>query len=288
MEASIGIMAYNEEKNISNLLQELLKQKLSFVKEIVVVNDGSTDKTAGIVKKFLKNKRIKLINIKKRGGKVSAINHFLKAAKSEILLLESADTIPEKDAIRNLVAEFRNPEIGIVGAQIMPLNKGCDFINFFGQFIYKLHHEISVKNPKFGELIAFRNIIQKLPMTAVDEEYLAMLIKAKDYKLKYCPESIVYNKQPTNIDDIIKQRRRIHAGHLSLKKKSYKVPTTNKMKIALSILKNLSFKNFHHIFIAVLLETWIRILGMYDYYLKKDDHYIWEVAESTKETLITK
>ena len=54
MDVSIGIMAYNEEKNIGNLLKTLLKQNLSFVKEIIVVNSGSTDKTAKIVKKFTK------------------------------------------------------------------------------------------------------------------------------------------------------------------------------------------------------------------------------------------
>ena len=162
MKASIGIMAYNEEKNIGNLLKELLKQKLSFVKEIIVVNDGSTDKTSEIVKKFLKNKKIKLINLKQRDGKVNAINHFLKTAKSEILILESADTLPHKNAIKELLKEFKDLKVGIVGARIIPLNKGKDFANFFGLFIYKLHHEIALKNPKFGELIAFRNITKKI------------------------------------------------------------------------------------------------------------------------------
>lgn len=284
MEASIGIMAYNEEKNIGNLLKELLKQKLDFVKEIIVVNDGSEDKTAEIVKKFVCDK-VKLINLKKRCGKVNAINHFLKAAKSKILILESADTILHKNAIKELLKEFKDPKIGIVGAQIVPINDGKSFVNFFGHFIYKLHHEIALKNPKFGELIAFRNIIQELPMTAVDEECLAMLIEEKGYKLKYCPEAIVYNKQPTSVKELIIQRRRIHAGHISLKKHRYKVSTLNPKKIFPTVFKNLNFKSLHYISLAILLEIWVRTLGFYDYYLKKDPHYIWEIAKSTKESL---
>lgn len=280
MKASIGIMAYNEEANIGNLLKTLLEQKLGFVKEIIVADDGSTDGTAAIVKGFVGNK-VKLIDLKKRGGKVNAINQFLKVAKSEVIILESADTIPHKNAIKELFKEFKDQQIGIVGAHIVPLNNKDGFANFFGNLIYKLHHEIALKNPKFGELIAFRNTINELPMTAVDEECLAMLIKEKGYKLKYCPKAIVYNKQPTNIKEIIKQRRRIHTGHFSLKKKGYKVSTLSIKNIINVIFKELNLKMLHYIIFAIFLEAYTRILGFLDYTNNKD-HYIWDVAESTK------
>lgn len=282
MEASIGIMAYNEEANIRNLLKELLKQKLEFVNEIVVVNDGSTDRTAEIVKKLLKNKKIKLINLKRRGGKVRAINEFLKKAKSDIIILESADTIPEKNAIKNLITDFKNPKTGIIGAHITPLNKNKGFANFFGNFIYQLHHEIALKNPKFGELIAFRNVIKEMPITAVDEECLAMLIKEKGYQPVYCPEAIVYNKQPDSIKELIVQRRRIHAGHRTLSKKGYS-PATYKLKnITIALSKNLKFKEIHLVLGAILFESYVRWLGFYDTYLKRENHYIWKMAKSTK------
>lgn len=284
MKASIGIMAYNEEGNIGNLLKELLKQRLSFVNEIIVVNDGSTDRTTDIVKKFTKNKRVKLINLKKRGGKVNAINHFLKSAKSEIVILESADTIPHKNAIQEIFNEFKDQNTGIVGAHIVPLNKGKGFANFFGQFIYKLHHEIALKHPKFGELIAFRNIIKKLPMTAVDEELLAMIIKKKGYKLVYSPVAVVYNKQPTSVKELIIQRRRIHAGHLTLKKKGYQVSTSSIKNILQIILKEIDIKTIHYTSLAILLEAYTRILGFIDDKNRKS-HYIWDIAKSTKENI---
>lgn len=274
-------MAYNEEANIGNLLKELLKQKLGFVNEIVVVNDGSTDKTAEIVKQFTKNSKIHLINLKKRGGKVNAINHFLKTTKSEVLILESADTLPHKNAVRELFNEFKDQKTGIAGAQIVPINKGKGFANFFGTFIYKLHHRIALEHPKFGELIAFRNIIKKVPKSAVDEECLAMLIKKEDYKLVYCPAAIVYNKQPTSVKELIIQRRRIHAGHLSLKKKGYKASTLNIRNILKVILKEIDVKKPHYVFFSIALEIYTRILGFIDYKNKKD-HYIWDVVKSTK------
>lgn len=285
MEASIGIMAYNEEANIGNLLKELLKQRLSFVKEIIIVNDGSEDKTAEEVKPFLKTKKVKLVSLKKRSGKVRAINQFLKKAKSEVVVLESADTMPKEGAIQALINEFQDPEIGIASSRIMPLNRKEGFANFFGLFIYQLHHEVSLKNPKFGEMIAFRNVIKKLPMTAVDEEYLAMLIKERGYKLKYCPEAIVYNKQPTSIKELIIQRRRIHAGHIDLNRKGY-APATYKLKnVITALIKNFEFNKAHLILGAILLESYARGLGFYDTHLKKENHYVWKTAKSTKKLI---
>ena len=56
---SIGIMAYNEEKNISHLLDSILNQKLNsrLIKEIIVISSGSADQTNKIVKQYAnKNK----------------------------------------------------------------------------------------------------------------------------------------------------------------------------------------------------------------------------------------
>ena len=78
---SIGIFVYNEEKNIRNILNALLNQNLMriSISEIVVVSSGSTDQTDEIVKDLSKrNKKIKLIVQKKREGKASAINLFLR------------------------------------------------------------------------------------------------------------------------------------------------------------------------------------------------------------------
>ena len=80
MDISIGIMAFNEEKNIGRLLKALLSQELKKVKirEIIVVSVGSTDKTNKIVEKFTKkNKVIKLVTGDKRRGKALAINEFI-------------------------------------------------------------------------------------------------------------------------------------------------------------------------------------------------------------------
>ena len=287
MNISIGIMAFNEEKNISRLLKALLSQKLKKVriKEIIVVSDGSTDETNEIVRKFMKeNKMVKLITGNKRIGKALAINRFIKTAKSEILILESADTIPKEDCIEKLCLPLLNKNVGICASHPIPLNKKDSFMGFTVNILWLLHHKISLKNPKFGELISFKNVIKKLPNTAVDEEYIAMLVQKKGLLAKYVPNAIVFNKGPTTIKDFLKQRRRIYCGHLELKKEShYRVPTMSNFNILKNLIATLEIKPKHLIwtFWAIMLEAYARLLGMIDFYSRKE-HAVWKIAESTK------
>ena len=287
MNISVGIMAFNEEKNIGRLLKALLSQELKKIriKEIIVVSEGSIDKTDEIVRKFMKeNKIVKLITENKRRGKALAINKFIKTSKSEIFILESADTLPEKGCIEKLCIPLLNKNIGICASHPIPINKKDSFIGFTINLLWSLHHRISLKNPKFGELIAFKRVINEIPTTAVDEEHVAMLIQKKGLLAKYVPDAIVFNKGPTTAKDFLRQRRRIYCGHLELKKKKgYEVPTINNFNIFKTLIANLNIKPKYLIWTvgAVMLEAYARLLGTIDFYTKKK-HFIWEIAESTK------
>ena len=287
MDISVGIMAFNEEKNIGRLLKAILSQKLNQIKitEIIVVSDGSTDKTDEIVKNFAKkNKIIKLITRNKRRGKALAINSFIKTVSSKILVLESADTLPEKNCIDKLCLPLLKRNIGICASHPILINKKNSFMGFTVNLLWSLHHKISLKSPKFGELIAFKNIIKSVPNTAVDEEYIAMLIQKKGLLAKYVPDSIVFNKGPTTARDFLRQRRRIYCGHLELKKKkNYEVPTINNFNILKNLIVNLDIKSKNLIwtFWALMLEAYARLLGTIDFYSKKK-HIVWKIAETTK------
>lgn len=83
---SVIVPAYNEEKKISHVLKVLVNTVL--VDEIIVINDGSSDKTRSVIKKF---KKIKLINLKKNHGKSYAIVKGIKKSKGDIVVFVDAD-----------------------------------------------------------------------------------------------------------------------------------------------------------------------------------------------------
>jgi len=280
MNISVGVMAYNEGSNIKSILEALLKQKTKnvHIKEIIVVSSGSTDNTNEIIKRFSKkNSKIKIILENKRRGKSHAINLFLKKAKSKILVLESADTIPKKNTIETLCSKLTH-NIGIVSGRPIP-KKTKGIINNVVQLQWRLHHEISKENPKFGEIIVFRKI-KSIPQTIVDEEEIASIIKKQGYTGTYEGKAIVYNKGPETIKDFIRQRRRIYCGHLELRKrKDYEASS---MKKALIIKKLFKEKNLIIVTLAMTLEGIGRTLGLLDYIFKKN-HSIWKIAKTTKK-----
>jgi biofilm PGA synthesis N-glycosyltransferase PgaC len=289
---SIGICAHNEERNIGKLLDVLLKQETNTVRinQILVVS-FSTDETNEIVQKYRKkDSRLKLVIQRKRKGKASAVNLFLKEATGDVLVLVSADTLPKKSTIENLVAPFHDPNVGLTGGRPIPTNNRRKFMGAVSYLLWKLHHELSVaniENPKCGEIIAFRNVIENIPKaTAVDEAWIEMAVRKKGFALHYAADAVVYNHGPENISDFLKQRRRIHNGHLQLKEKEgYEVSTMKMSKIIMVMPRVLgcSLKDLFFSVGAVFLEVYARLLGAYDFYIKKRNPYVWDIATSTKE-----
>ena len=287
---SIGIMAYNEEANIGRLLRSLLNQTITsgYIKEIIVVASGCTDKTEDIVQGFIKkNSRIKLLVQPRREGKASAINLFLSNASGDIFVLESGDTVPEEHTLEKLVAPFKKPNVGMTGSRPIPVNSKSTFIGSSVHLMWFLHHKIALDTPKLGELVAFRNFVRQIPNdTAVDEAAIESIVTEAGYGLCYVPDAVVWNKGPENIKDFIKQRRRIAAGHKHLlREDKYQVSTTDPKKILKILIKEHSwkYKDTFWTLGTIALEIIGRALGYYDFFIKKKNPFIWDIAQSTKK-----
>lgn len=295
MNISIGICVHNEEKNIGKLLKSLIEQKEEKIKikEIIVVSSGSTDNTDKIVANFSrKDSRIKLLIQKKREGKVSAVNLFIKNATGNVLILISGDVLPADNLfIEKLVYPFFDLNVGMTGCKVIPTNNENCLMGYISHLIWKLHHHISLMNkkmPKLGECIAFRNgLVKEIPKEmAVDEAWIQAEAFKKGYNVVYVPEAVIYNRGPETISDFIKQRRRIYAGHLQLKDKlRVEMPTMSIKNVIKSLIKivELNPKYLVYLFVGVILEGYARFLGAWDYYIRKKDHAIWDIAESTKK-----
>jgi len=286
----VALMAYNEEGNIGRLLEALCAQRLTTVAidEIVVVASGCTDRTEEIVRQFcVRDARVKLLTQHRREGKASAINHLLRHTSSEVIVLQSADTLPGPDTIENLVAPFSDPRVGMAGGHPVPTNDPRTFMGYVSHLLWRLHHRVSLRRPKMGELIAFRNIFRQIPYdSAVDEASIEPLILGQGLELHYVPEAIVYNRGPETVTDFFKQRRRIYAGHLYVKDTvGYKVSTMSGLRIFLLFLQEmrLDWRYFLWGPAAIALEVCARLRGMYDYRVWKRKPFIWAVAETTKE-----
>jgi len=289
---SVGVMAFNEQENIRYILESLTRQRLSCcrIQELVVVSSGCRDDTEKIVAAIARsNPVIRLVVQKEREGKASAINQFLKKAKGDVIVVESGDTIPHETAIENLVRPFLDPQVGMTGARPVPVNSEETFMGYTVNLFWRLHHEMALEHPKLGELIAFRNIVREIPKnTAVDEASIEAIITGAGYRIHYAKDAIVHNKGPETVRDFLKQRRRIMVGHKHLQITHGYTVSTMKFRNLAGLFWRLvkdtrwNFKRVLWTCAAVFLEGYGRLLGDYDFYIKKKNPFAWDIAQSTK------
>jgi len=293
LKCSVGVTAYNEEANIGKLLSALTNQELESVEisEIIVVASGCCDRTVEIVQEHQQqDPRIQLIIQPERQGKTAAINLFLKAAKEEICVLESGDTLPGRDTIEHLVRPFTDPTVGMTGAQKIPVNAPSDVIGYLSHLRLKMEHELCLEIPRLGELIAFRKVLTALPPdVAMDEAFVEALVIRRGLQVRYAPDAVVYNMGPSTVSDFIRQRRRNYAGHLHLKHKyGYKVSSLETGLVARIALGEFlgAIRIILYLIWLASLELLSRLLGAYDYYLRGRKHVIWDMAWTTKEVVL--
>ncbi|PZR87312.1 MAG: hypothetical protein DLM67_22380 [Candidatus Nephthysia bennettiae] len=289
---SVGIMAHNEEANIGHTLRAILAQDAPSlrIEEFIVVASGCTDGTLDVVADVAReDPRIRVCVQEKREGKASAVNLFLKHASSPVVVMSAADVIPDASALARLCAPFQDPKVGMVGGRPVPVNDPYTFMGHVVHLLWRLHDHVARDQPKLGEVVAFRNVISGIPAdTAVDEISIQALISQLGYRLLYEPGCVVYNKGPVTVHDFVKQRRRIYAGHLQVRRQQkYDAPTMRVTPIVRRLFDCRHFalsspRRLLWTLGAVLLEGLARIQGYSDY-RRKHGHSVWQMVESTKD-----
>jgi biofilm PGA synthesis N-glycosyltransferase PgaC len=289
LRCSVGVTAYNEENNIGPLLDSLLQQHLHDVEicEIIVVASGCTDNTVPIVEGYVsENPQIKLFVQSKREGKTAAINVFLAHATEDVCVLESGDTLPHEDAVEHLVRMFTDPAVGMTGAHKVPVNTPDQIVGLFTHLRLRLEHQLCLEIPRLGEMIAFRKVFDHIPPdVAMDEAFVEALVVKRGMSVRYAPDAVVYNTGPTSIKEFVRQRRRNHAGHLYLKSKyGYAVSSIQNTRVVKIAFKEFwgALKLIWTLALLAVLEAWSRLLGWYDFAIKKDRHVVWDMAWSQK------
>ncbi|MEV4254757.1 glycosyltransferase [Spirillospora sp. NPDC049652] len=119
---TVVVPAYNEEAGIAATVRSLLDTDYPGPFEVIVVDDGSTDRTAEIVE-GLALPGVRLMR-KPNGGKPGALNVGIAAAQGELLVLVDGDTVFQRDTIRHLVAPLvTDPAVGAVSGNTKVANR---------------------------------------------------------------------------------------------------------------------------------------------------------------------
>lgn len=233
LKVSIGIPAFNEEKNILYLLNSLLKQKqVSYqLLEIIVITDGSEDSTPKLVKS-IKNPIIKFIEGKKRIGQQLRQNQMITFFKGDVLAVIEADTLPSSDkTIDELIRPFKNKHnlnLGMVVGQSIPL-KPQTFLEASMFQGYILKKDVFSKWRNGANLYTSgghamkalsRQFLQNFRWVAdaSEDAFVYLMLKTKGFRVERRTKAITFMRNVTNINDRIKQRAKFESGKKALGK----------------------------------------------------------------------
>ncbi len=226
---SVIIPAWNEEKGIIGTIESVLKSTYNNL-EIIIVNDGSTDKTHEIVLNFLDifNKTNvtskKILYIKqKNSGKGAALNSGIKKSSGEIIMTLDADSLIDKQAIEKAVEIFKDPKISAAAGYIQIGNTNTFFglIQYFEyliSFMFKKADDILNSLYVVGGANAFfrREVFKKVGLfktnTLTEDIEMSVRIQKKGMKITYLPDVLVTTEGAQTFSSLVKQRIRWRRG----------------------------------------------------------------------------
>jgi cellulose synthase/poly-beta-1,6-N-acetylglucosamine synthase-like glycosyltransferase len=214
---TILIAAYNEEENI----EETIKNKLDLnypreKREIMVISDGSTDKTDDIVKKY-DSQGIKLIRQEIRSGKTAALNKAVPQVVGDILVFSDANSIYNKNALQKLVDNFADPTVGYVTGKMIYTNPddtaigdGCNAYIRYENYLRKLETKLGSIVGVDGGIDAVRKTLYT-PMNPdqLPDFVLPLKIVNQGFRVVFEPEAVLKESSLSKASDEYQMRVRV-------------------------------------------------------------------------------
>jgi peptidoglycan-N-acetylglucosamine deacetylase len=224
-QVSVLIPAYNEEAAIVDTVAAALASNYPHL-EVLVVNDGSTDRTADLVRQnFGRDPRVRLLMQTNR-GKPTALNHGLAEATGEVIISIDADTIVDPEAIPRLVRHFADPKVGAVAGNVKVMNRNrwltrwqaLEYIT--SQNLEKRAFDLLNCIPVVpGAVGAWRTDLLRASggfsgETVAEDTDLTLTIRRDGWKILYDEDAIGRTEVPETMEALIRQRFRWTFGTL--------------------------------------------------------------------------
>jgi poly-beta-1,6 N-acetyl-D-glucosamine synthase len=230
---SIIVPCYNEEAVIVASLKGVLEQTYPNI-EIVVIDDGSKDRTYELAKIFEfddGHRSLKVLS-KPNGGKSRALNYAIERSKGNLICSVDADSKLDPYAIELLVQHFKDPEIAAVAGSVSVVNRGT-FITKLQALEYIQGLNMVKNGQAFLKLVNIipgpigmfrKEAIKKIGYydhdTFAEDCDLTLQLIAAGYKIDFEPDAIAHTEAPENLLDLLKQRYRWTRGILQAIKKN--------------------------------------------------------------------
>lgn len=212
MSVSIIIPTFNGARRIRPCLESLLRQKDGRTVEILVVDDGSKDNTAEVVKSY---SGIRLL-AQENAGPAAARNYGAREAAGDLILFTDDDCEPAPGWLDAMLAPFSDAEIvGVKGAyrtrqkplvarfvqaeyddryRLMARTRDIDFIDTYSA---------GFRRSRFLEMGGYDT---DFPVACAEDIELSYRMSAKGWKMRFAPHAIVYHQHPDSLVRYLKKK----------------------------------------------------------------------------------
>jgi cellulose synthase/poly-beta-1,6-N-acetylglucosamine synthase-like glycosyltransferase len=276
---AILIPAHNEEKVIGATLDAMLRldypaDRLS----ILVINDGSKDRTREIVNDYARrDRRVALFNVPEGEGgkgKSRALNLALQHVTSDVLAVYDADNTPDPRALRPLVAQLLlHPDLGAVLGKFRTVNKNASlltrFINIetlsFQSILqagrWEMHNVATLPGTNY---VVWTKLIRELQgwdeAALTEDSELSIRMYQHGYKIKYLPYAVTYEQEPQEWRVWVHQRMRWVRGNNYVIAKFFRhIPQFQNKRLAFDVLYTLAL--YYVFFVAILISDLLFIVS---------------------------
>ena len=212
MYASIIIPTYNGASRIIHCLESLREQAAGRQIEILVVDDGSNDNIADVVKRFA---AVRLIS-QSNAGPAAARNHGAREAGGDLILFTDDDCEPARGWLDAMLEPFVDPEVvGVKGAyrtrqrplmarfvqaeyedryRLMAHSANIDFIDTYSA---------AFRRERFVEMGGYDT---EFPVACAEDVELSYRMSAKGWQMRFAPQAIVYHQHPDSLGRYLKKK----------------------------------------------------------------------------------
>lgn len=183
---SIIIPVFNEENTVEQILNAVASVRLAdFKKEIIVVDDGSTDETRQILKKW--EKKCQVIYQPQNKGKGAAVTEGFRHAHGDIMLIQDADLEYSPQDYNILLEPFKNPQVNVVyGSRFLGPHLSTMFVyamgNHFVTTVTDILYNTNITDMETGFKVFRKSVLEGIEIKAkrfdFEPEFTAKVLKA--------------------------------------------------------------------------------------------------------------
>jgi glycosyltransferase involved in cell wall biosynthesis len=288
LNVTIGIPSFNEEENILNLLQSVVKQKSEhFAVCEIIISDDSSDNTIGLIEQFANNSdaAIRCLHHSSRMGVGNAWNEIFRNAKGDVIVMYDGDVIPHEDSIQELVSALQG-RVALTISNSKPIGSvsiAGRAATYVSSWLRCVRNKRLSQYTAIGRGLSIRAAVAKqiaIPsdIIAVDL-YLECRVLGFKLDVAYIDQAVVYFCPPDTIADFNSQVLRSLKGHKQIRhcieKFNIRLPFEVALRQAIRVFLSDPLG-------ALAVATCYSILPYHKYRLKGLDSSRWHIAKSTK------